>query len=152
MKAIIRLSEIALVITVLSISTNSVADIYRWVDKETGEIFFSETPPPPEVTRDYTNITSELEKRILKRQQATTARATSSSQTQPKNTNQITLESSGIISDQALLSQRRCKSFNEQITRLEKQISQTEDPNIMDRLVIKLDEYEQSLAANCSAK
>ena len=122
------------------------------MDKETGEIFFSENPPPPEVTRDYTNIASELEKRILKRQQATTARATSSSQTQPKNTNQITLESSGIISDQALLSQRRCKAFNEQITRLEKQISQTEDPNIMDRLVIKLDEYEQSLAANCSAK
>ncbi len=145
--------------TVLSIVTTwfpiteSVADVYRWVDKDSGEIFFSETPPPPEVSTDYENITANLQKRVLKRHQGA-LNSNDENGTQGDILNQETVSGSNpnseeVISDHDLLILRRCEDFNQQIDRLELMVSKAADPDEMDKLVVKLAEYEKSYAEYC---
>jgi len=136
-------------------AAESVADIYRWVDKNNGGIFFSETPPPPEISTDYENITATLKKGVMiKRPDA--KKSTVVTDTARVNSNQSAIpdvspgsEKTAVISDRDLLIQRRCQIFNQQIDNLEQLISKAIDPDEMDRFFLKLVEYEKSYTKNC---
>ena len=135
----------------------SVADVYRWVDKNTGEIFFAEKPPPPEISTDYENITPQLEKRVLKR--ATVAKQPTVTTDTPRvNSKPIVIlevspnpdsSKSQVISDRDLLIKHRCLNFSQQINSLEQLISKATDPDEMDNFFLKLVEYEKSYIKNC---
>lgn len=137
--------------------TESVADIYRWVDKNTGEIFFAEKPPPPEISTDYENITPHLEKSVLEKtpvaKQPTIT--TDAPRVNPKQTVILKVSpnpdssESRVISDRDLLILRRCQSFSEQINTLERMVSKAIDPDEMDNFFLKLVEYEKSYVKNC---
>ena len=135
--------------------TESVADIYRWVDKNNGEIYFFESPPPPEISTDYQNVTPNLEKRIvIKRpvvQESTVVTDTASVNSNQSVTPDVSpdAEKTTVISDRDLLFLRRCQIFNQQINDLEQMISKAIDPDEMDRFFMKLAEYEESYAENC---
>jgi len=133
--------------------TASFADIYRWVNKDSGEIFFSETPPPPEVAIDYENITADLQKSVLKKSHEVT-NSNADINSPGVNLGQSTVsgdnpDSEEIISDHDLLILRRCDNFNQQIDRLEFMVSKAVDPNEMDKFIVKLAEYEKSYAEYC---
>ena len=135
--------------------TESVADIYRWVDKNNGEIFYSETPPAPEISTDYEIVTPILKKgAMIKRPVA--KKSTVVTYTASVNSNQSAIpdvspdsEKTAVISDRDLLFQRRCQTFNQQIDELERLISKANDPDEMDRFFLKLAEYEKSYTKNC---
>ncbi|MEM7208337.1 MAG: DUF4124 domain-containing protein [Pseudomonadota bacterium] len=128
---------------VLLCSTVS-ADVYRWVDEKTGEIFFSETPPSPDVATEYENVTHKLN---AKGQQQSKSNSNSTMREDINSDEQVSNEE--VISDDALLSKRRCDTFAEQITRLERTIPETTDPQEMDNLIVKLVDYEKAYKERC---
>lgn len=143
---------ISIVVTFISIE-QSHSDIYRWVDKDSGEIFFAAEPPPPEVTTEYENITADLQKRVLKRsaQVNVVSGNTVSTRLSPDKSAVVDDKSDTekVMSDAELLAQNRCQIFSLQIDKLELSVSGATDPDEMDNFYIKLAEYERSYAKYC---
>ena len=133
------------------------ADVYRWVDKRTGELFFTESPPSPEMATEYTNITQELRRKQLKQQQLldnqesagsfsiTTEQSTESV---PDGNTNITTPGND-ISDRELLVKIRCEDFPLQMNRLEGMLSRADTADAMDRIVIQLSLYERTYLTQC---
>ena len=128
----------------LNTPTNASADIYRWVDKKTGEIVFAETPPPPEVSTEYENITPKLNQKKLTKQTIPEKQDTA------QETSETALkETTEVLSDEELLLQHRCQSLTAEIDALERLLTETSDDDEMDKTVIKLASAEKNFQQRC---
>ena len=91
---------------------------------------------------------AELEKSTLTRQQQPSP--DTSGQINEKNiTSDKSAESTTVISDQELLRKRRCENLVVQINAIERRVSDTEDPEKMDQLIVELAQHEKSYSKRC---
>ena len=117
------------------------------MDPRNGEIYFSETPPPPEVTTEYENVSHKLEKPSLTRQaQPEKKKAKPAAEVEaPKAVE----EAPEVPSDTALLLLHKCQDLTAQIDSLERRIVEAEDPDTMDALIVSLANREKAFNKVC---